>query len=151
MNDAIREATKNFTTAQLADLASWAHIEGRNRDPQVIAERKIQEEFWRKREEEGKVKEEHNAKVYRVLQKLLKPGTKLKMRGCKDGSGIREFIKWDENDNLVCWQIVRRRVFTKGAVSFTEEKTNQVTTHMPDKVSRIFQDNKDIPIKNFVK
>jgi hypothetical protein len=156
MNPAIIAATKDFTAVQLADLASWCHIESRNRDPKVIEERRIQEEFWKQREAEAAVKDKENKKILKVLQQVVTPGTMLKMRGCKDGNGIREFIRW-ENDYLVCWQILRRRVWrgkpdgTGGSFVYQDTKSNQVTTHMPDKVARIFVGGKDLPIKNFVK
>lgn len=109
---------------QLEELAGWC----KNRAAEVGWER-IQRESaerdarWKREREEKEAKEK--ALVIK-LKKVVKPGTRLKMKGCRDSEGIREFINWDHNNSLVCWQLYRG------------ERTNQVTTHMPDKVQKVF-------------
>ncbi len=155
MNPAIISLTKDFTTRQFSELASWAHSEGRKRDPEVIAESARLEAIWKERDAAAKVKEKEVNRITKILKALLKPGMRLKMKGCKDGQGIREFIEWDENDNLVCWQLRQTRRLKNGMApqlgyTVNIEKTNQVTTHMPDKVTRILVDGKAQPIKSFI-
>jgi hypothetical protein len=78
------------------------------------------------------------------------------MSGCRDGKGIREFIRWDSNDNLICWQIRLCHQWVKtgmggcGEYRTVETKTNQVTTHMPDKISWINLYGKEITIRKFL-
>ena len=129
----------NLSTAELTSLRHDIDAELANRDPAVIAQReaakKWQEEYAQRRKE----KQARNEKAKEVLMRYIQPGTMLKMTGCKDGAGLREFIRWD-GDNLVCWQIANRRQWKKTGMgseghyvnSYTN--TNIVTTHMPDKV-----------------
>lgn len=141
--DAIIQAVEQLTFAELTKLIVVVQNEIHKKDPRIIAQRKQQEEWDAERERVDAIKEAYSEKVETYLRGVLKPGMKLKMKGCKDGKGIREFIKWDDNDNLVCWQIVLKRQYNQtgrregGIFSITETKTNQVTTHMADKVQMI--------------
>ena len=138
---------KALTDDQLCALQASIQVELNDRDPHIIAQRKQMQDYWTERERKGKLQELYINHLLRGLKPILKPGMRLKMTGCKDGKGIREFIKFDENDNLVCWQIkVGRRAGGFGYVDF-EENTYQVTTHMPDKVSWVLVDGKKVAAK----
>lgn len=141
----ITNQLRNFAHDELLTLANWCQAE---------ADRKVSE-IQQKEAENGQAKREleqadRDAKTNRLvtaLKKVLKPGVTLKMKGCKDGAGIREFIRWDNSNNLVCWQIRRRRL-PRG---WEDTKTNQVTTHMPDKVQEIYVDGTALQIKSILK
>jgi len=105
----ITDQLREFAHDELITLANWCQSEAVKRDPARIAEQKAMAVWREKRDREAEAKDLHYQKVLTALIKLLKPGMMLKMKGCKDGVGIREFIRWDDNDNLVCWQILRRR------------------------------------------
>jgi hypothetical protein len=51
---------------------------------------------------------------------------------------MREFIRWDDQNNLVCRKIDRG------------ERTNYVTTHFPDKVTKVFMNKKIFPIRSLL-
>ena len=150
MSEALQEAAHD----ELQALAEWCRSEAVKRDPVRLKE---QEEAAKRiaayRQEQAEKADKLN-RIVAGLKTFLKPGMKLKMRGCKDGSGIREFIKWD-GDYLVCWQISRQRRYIQegmGGRWVTEEtKTNQVTTHMADKVARIFVDGTGLQVKSILK
>ena len=156
MNANLLSLLKLLTREELLEVEEWSRNKAHDLDPEVISDRAQQAAYWAEREREGKIKEAHNKKVLKVLKKVLVPGTVLKMNGCKDGTGLREFIRWDEHDNLVCWQIQRSRQWKKtgmgdkGEFIYVETKTNQVTTHMPDKVARVVIDCYSTPIKNLL-
>jgi hypothetical protein len=95
---------------------------------------------WKREREEAEAEEKA---LVAKLQKVIKPGTRLKMKGCKDGHGLREFIEWEGN-NLVCWQISRSVV--GGCLNVTRNKI--VTTHMPDKVQEIYVDGTALKVKS---
>jgi hypothetical protein len=144
----ITDQLRDWTHDELVSLANWCQSESRQRDPAVIAEQKRQAAFWVERDKLAKEKEAHNEKVEASLRKLLKPGMRLKMKGCKDGRGLREFIRWD-GSNLVCWQILRHRAWD--SKTWREEKTNQVTTHMPDKVQELYIDGTAMKVRSILK
>lgn len=150
MNDAIKELTKDYTTLQLRQLADWAGMESRERDPVRIAERQAAYIAASTSKALQDRKDAENRTLVVKLKAFLKPGMKLKMKGCKDGSGIRQFIEWNKSDSLVCWQIKLQRQRIANGYFRSEERTNQVTTHMPDKVTQIFVDGRPVPIKNFI-
>ena len=148
----ITDQLNNFSHVELLTLADWCKAESSRRDPVKIAlDKQLAESFAKYQAEQDRKNAEERAWVVK-LKAFIKPGMKLKMMGCKDGLGLREFIKW-ENDQLVCWQIKRvRRGWQSAGTSVVEEiNTNFVTTHMANKVSRIFVDGTGIQVKNIIK
>lgn len=143
---------KKYEVSELNALLIEIQLEIADRDPKRIAE-EARHKAW-----QAEVDRKHaelvaySNRVLATLKKILKPGDTLKMKGCKDGSGIREFIEFDKNDSLVCWQIAIRRQWVKtgmgdkGYFDTTKTKTNCVTTHMPDKVMRV----NGIPIRELL-
>jgi hypothetical protein len=125
-------------------------------DPVRIAQ---QNEYAARRAElyrQDQIKKDNVSRIANYLKNelKLKEGTVLKMRGCKDGFGLREFIRWDEHGNLVCWQLLsNRNRLNKHHQLFSPnyDRSNQVTTHMPDKVSGIVIDGVLTPIKSLIK
>ena len=118
------------------------------RNPETIAYNTKMAAVWAARAQDAAIAEAHNKKVTECLRKVIKPGMRLKMKGCKDRAGFREFIKFDENDNLVCWQILPRITWPTNVV--VEQKTNQVTIHMPNKVSWVRINNVQVPISKLI-
>ena len=153
--DHILQTLEQLSFAELTALEPQFQAIKNKKDPVLIAKNAERERFWKECAERGKAKAKHCGTVRIALAKLLKPGMLLKMKGCKDGRGLREFIKWDNNDNLVCWQISHRvwsEVIGGGKVvrRETTEKTNQVTTHMADKVSWVLIDNVQVPVNKLI-
>ena len=150
----ITDQLREFAHDELITLANWCQSEAVKRDPARIAEQKALDAFWAERNRKEAEKNVQYQKVLKALIKMLKPGMRLKMKGCKDGKGIREFIRWDDNDNLVCWQIIRRTSYTGGnryKPVVEQFNTNIVTTHMPDKVQEIYVDGTGLKIKSINK
>jgi len=146
----ITDQLRDFAHDELLILAKWCQSEATKKDPVKLAYEKQMQESMAKYQAEQDRKNAENRVLIVKLKRFLKPGMTLKMRGCKDGQGIREFISWDTNDNLVCWQIkvVRQRV--ANGYSRSEERTNQVTTHMANKVSRIFVNGTALQVKSIL-
>lgn len=141
---------KALSVDQLKELATVVNNELHAKNPENIARQKQEQKWAVERMIKNTIKRTVNERMRDNLKKILVPGTRLKMKGCKDGHGLREFIKWDENGNLVCWQIVRRRRFVgrpSGGILTDNEATNVVTTHMPDKVSKVFTSNGEVTAK----
>jgi hypothetical protein len=136
---------ESLSREELVEVGEWCAIRAKNLDPVLIAERKKMSEYWDARKRQGEIKEAHDKKVLAALKPLLVPGMRLKMRGCKDGKGYREFIRWDERDNLVCWQL-QKNFSVRGEIT----RTNQVTTHYPDKVMYVNINGVDTPIKKLL-
>lgn len=149
--DILRIASRD----ELHEIQSWIATELNNRDPSVIAERKRIEDFEAARKLLETLTTVRSLKILTALERALKPGMRLKMNGCKDGLGLREFIKWDKG-NIVCWQIRRTRKWNQtgrrenGIFTYVEEKTNQVTTHMANKVARVYIDEYPMTIKELL-
>lgn len=147
----ITNQLRDFAHDELLTLAKWCQSEATKKDPVKLAyEKALAESMVKYQAEQDRKNAEERALVVK-LKRFLKPGMKLKMRGCKDGLGLREFIKWDQNDNLVCWQLQVTRQRVANGYSRFEERTNQVTTHMANKVSRIFVDGTGIQVKSILK
>ena len=108
------------------------------KNPEILAENKRRAEIEAERQAEEAKRDAYEKKVITALSQQLKPGTMLKMKGCRDRSGIREFTHWGEDGTLICWQI------KKGV------RSNQVTTHMPDKVVSVLIDGKAVPIRKLL-
>ena len=136
---------KNLSFNELTDLLREAEQVAREKNPTNIALAKRQEAMLAARQLDDELREVKMKRIISRLKSFLKPGMKLKMKGCKDGKGLREFIKWDDNDNLVCWQITLKRQYNQTgrreggvfSITETETKTHQVTTHMANKVQMI--------------
>jgi len=136
--------------SQLNELSQWCRNEAENlRWKESLAEQAAREAQWKREREEAEAKE--NALVEK-LQKVVKPGVRLKMKGCKDGLGLREFIRWD-GSSLVCWQLKRQVTWARDYKSKKVEEinTNIVTTHMPDKVQEIYVDGTAMKVRSILK
>lgn len=148
----ITDQLRGATHDKLLVLADWCRSEATKRDPSRLKELADLAK-WQEQRRLKLIEEENNAnRLVASLKAFLKPGMKLKMRGCKDGTGIREFIKWDGN-SLVCWQIIRRRSFVAGnprAPRVEEFNTNQVTTHMANKVQEIYVNGTGLCVKSIL-
>jgi len=143
---------KTMDEADLRTLHAAIQIELNNRDPRIIAQRKQMAAIQAEDEKENQLHEEKMERIVRYLKAVVKPGMRLKMKGCKDGKGLREFIKWGENDNLVCWQIFVSRRWSPSSNKFShsETNTNAVTTHMADKVQMVQLHDQLIPISKLI-
>jgi len=123
------------------------------KNPETIERDRKMNDYWAARKKEQEYRDNALDLAYQSLKRVLIPGTRLKMRGCKDGQGLREFIRWD-GQNLVCWQIKYRRSWDRVAKRWDEEfvNTNIVTTHMPDKVSGVYGriSGQLVPMKNIL-
>lgn len=149
----ITDQLRDVTHDKLLELANWCQSEATKRDPVKIAFEKALSESFSKYQAEQDQKEAEEARLVAELKKILKTGVRLKMKGCKDRCGLREFIRWN-GDNLVCWQIIRKQRYVGGDSKnvVTEEfNTNQVTTHMADKVQEIYIDGTSLKIKSILK
>ena len=137
---------------ELRDLSSWCLVEANKKDPKRLSEEAEENARIDKLKREQEKKDANTAKILVALRAIVRPGTLLKMRGCKDGQGLREFIKW-EGENLVCWQILRRRRLSENyrVIGYEDTKTNQVTVHMPDKVREVIIDGAVVGIKSILK
>jgi hypothetical protein len=130
----------NLSFTQLKELLSAVEKMVQKKDPANIAREAAEKKYDAERTRMYVIRETRQDKILKFLKTTLVPGQRLKMSGCKDGKGIREFIKWDENNNLVCWQIAITDQWMKagfgdmGKYVRREVNTNTVTTHMPDKV-----------------
>lgn len=143
---------KNLSFNELTDLLREAEQVAREKNPDNIRLAKRQAEEWAKQKREDELHEQKILRIVCRLKSFLKPGMLLKMKGCKDGKGLREFIKWDSHDNLVCWQISISRQWSPKADKFLsrEVNTNVVTTHMADKVQMIQLHDQLIPLNKLI-
>jgi len=126
MKPEIFNEVEDLSYAELTELLAVVQGWLWKKNPTYIAQQSQYAAITEKRRQEALDREAHMVLVVGALQGNLEPGMILKMKGCKDGSGIREFIRWQDN-NLVCWQIKRGGV-----------RTNQVTVHMADKVTQVW-------------
>jgi hypothetical protein len=150
------EFIKSLPYEELQLLSALVNGELHQKNPETIAENKRLGEYFTEQMRKEAAQEILCKKVIAALKNILKPGMRLKMIGCKDGRGIREFIRWDD-DNLVCWQLRCYRQWHRksidpedGEYRDMETKTNQVTTHMPDKVSWVMIDGKQVPVRKLL-
>jgi hypothetical protein len=152
LNIKLLDQLRDLAHDELLNLANWCQSEATKKDPVKLAyEKQLQESMTKYQAEQDRKNAEEQALVVK-LKAFIKPVMRLKMKGCKDGAGLREFIRWDGN-NLVCWQIKRiRRGWSSAGTSKVEEiNTNFVTTHMADKVQRIFVDGTGLQVKSILK
>ena len=139
----IVELVRGLNYESLKALLPIVQSELDRKNPENIQRQREEEKFWAKYREKRAEKDNALNLAHQSLKRVLIPGTRLKMRGCKDGQGLREFIRWD-GQNLVCWQIIVRRRWryigmgNVGEYVIGYENTNTVTTHMPDKVSGVY-------------
>jgi hypothetical protein len=149
-SDTVAEAMRLLTAEQLRDLAKWCDSRATDleweKHCKEVTERDAQ---WKREREEAEAAEKA---LVAKLSAVIKPGTRLKMKGCKDRLGLREFIRWD-GSNLVCWQIRRQLIYSRDfkTQKVEEFNTNQVTTHMPDKVQEIYVDGTALKVKSILK
>lgn len=123
-----------------------------------LAEKRRQSEIRSK--EEAKKKSNLLPKIERWLDNNARVGMRFKMKGCKDGSGIRELLTVDFKNRgthdqltLECRQVFpeNRRWQGVGRVFKTiPERLGQVTQHMSDKVVNVQINGLWIPVKNLV-
>lgn len=146
----ITDQLVDSTYAELLDLAVWCQSAANRKDPVRLREEAAHEAWLEDRRKAQEEKQAEDDRILIALKTTLKPGMKLKMKGCKDGSGIREFIRFD-GGNLVCWQIKVQRQRIANGYYRSEERTNQVTTHMADKVQEIYVDGTGLKIKSILK
>lgn len=145
-----RAYIKSLSFEELKELSAVVNGELYLKNPENIAQREREDKFYAAQRAKNAEKKRINDHMCKELKKILVPGMRLRMKGCKDGAGLREFIRWD-NDHLVCWKIFVRRQWVKtgmgdaGHYDTFKTKTNFVTTHMPDKVMMVFTPTGDIP------
>jgi len=153
LNIKLLDQLRDLAHDELLNLAKWCQSEATKKDPVKLAYEKAMAESMAKYQAEQNRKDAEERALVVRLKAFIKPGMKLKMQGCKDGMGLREFISWDTNDNLVCWQLqrVRRLDANYRLIGWEETKTNQVTTHMANKVQRIFVDGTALQVKSILK
>lgn len=147
----IVELIRRLDYENLKTLLPIVQAELDRKNPETIERDRRMNAFWAEQKRKNEEKEKARELSYQTLKRVLAPGMLLKMKGCKDGKGLREFIRWD-GENLVCWQIVVRRSWVNGAGAMQRVNTNIVTTHMADKVSAIFGNtsNQLIPMKKIL-
>jgi hypothetical protein len=141
---------KNLSYEELKELLSVVNNELSAKNPDTIEANRRMAEYYAERKRMEAIRVKHTKQVVPALKKVLVAGTRLKMNGCKDGAGIREFIRWHD-DTLVCWQISRRTIINRARLAETiERNTNVVTTHMPDKVARVWMGGREWTIKQLL-
>lgn len=148
--DHIKQLLEQLSFSELQKILRIASDLAHAKNPETIEYNKKMIAIRAERDRTAAVENARNAAILEKLRLALKPGMRLKMKGCKDRVGFREFIKFDENDNLVCWQILRRRTWNDKVAVYDVARSNQVTTHMPNKVSWVLIDNVQVPIKNLI-
>lgn len=121
----------------LKELLPIVQAELDRKNPENIERDRKMNEYWKQREQEAKEHKKFVDNLIATLKPQLKPGMLLKMRGCKDGTGLREFIRWD-GENLVCWQIKQIPHRGPNGMEIRLENANIVTTHMADKVAGVY-------------
>lgn len=140
----------DLSYADVNQLAAWCREAVAYDSPR----HKTEQDRWRKQAEAAEAKRRAQAapKAAKEAAKLrwlldnLKEGNILKMVGCRDGHGYREFIRWTPNNNLVCWQMEAERSRGNYKVFVPASRGILVTTHMADKVSKIQLNGKFVPI-----
>lgn len=139
--------------SEVVELINWLKAYSDRVDPVKIAEAARMDFNQRQWVEKRRLAETLNDALVAKLKRVITPGMRLKMKGCKDGNGIREFIRW-EKDNLVCWQLKNTYEFdhSTGKTEKIWKNTNQVTTHMADKVAKLYighGGNSPVSVKSF--
>jgi asparagine synthetase B (glutamine-hydrolysing) len=133
-----RAYIKSLSFEELKELAAVVNNELYLKNPENIAQREREDKFYAAQRAKDAEKKRINELMHARLKKILTPGMRLKLKGCKDGAGLREFIRWD-GEHLVCWKIRRRHIIGADRKAMVkDENTNIVTTHMPDKVVKVF-------------
>lgn len=123
---------QSLSYSELCALVKSARRERDNKNPELIALRELQAKHDRERDmKEVKLEQERKAAEER-LRAIVRPGDFLRVRGCRDGQGVREFIGWDNENRLVCWKIEFRKDWKTRTAQHT--RTNFTTTHYADKV-----------------
>ncbi len=134
----IVELIRRLDYENLKTILPIVQAELDRKNPETIERDRKMNEYWKQREQEAKEHEKLVANLISTLKPLLKPGVWLKMRGCKDGLGVREFVRWD-GKNIVCWQIEKHALgYVNKRWEYEWRRGNIVTTHMADKVAGIY-------------
>lgn len=84
-------------------------------------------------------------KIKEYLVNNLKEGAIIKVKGARDGKGLRQFLSFCDN-GIECRQISIQKMLT-GAVI---ESLGQITQHMFDKVTHVKKDGKFIKIRDLI-
>ncbi len=115
---------------------------------------KQQEIEWKKREQVRAIKKKEFEKttlpkIEKYIIENLKEGDIIKVKGARDGKGIRQFLKL-VNNKLECRQILTHR-----SVGYKTEgygvKLGQITEHQIDKVTHIKINNEFVRITDLIK
>jgi hypothetical protein len=139
----IISAVRGLDHETLKTLLPIVQAELDRKNPENIERDRRMNAFWAEQKRKNDARESERAALVGVFKAKLVPGMLLKMRGCRDGGGLREFIKWD-GDKVVCWQVVSRRWWKatgrgdSGSYVTTFENTHQATTHMVDKIAGVY-------------
>lgn len=128
-----------------------------------IKQSEVQQRIWDRysvrrraddaRQEAAKLDWENNwePRLKTWVETHLKPGDRLKMKGCKDGEGIREFIRIDTSYGayrIRCLQILRTKRRMPGDVGWTiVEEEGQNTLHLIDKLTHVEIGGKWVKVK----
>lgn len=130
-------------------------LQRRNNDwyssPEYNAELKREAEVRKDRQKKEQAKKQSNAAW---AMKHLKPGMFIKVRGTKDGKGLREVMTVDKGREMI---VCRKWIFSPGHYSFTTKSfrkderatqwsdkvwarpDNQITEHQMDKITGVFE------------
>lgn len=150
----IVSAVRGLDYENLKTLLPIVQAELDRKNPENIERDRRMNAFFAEQKRKNEEKEKNRDLFYQSLKRVLAPGMLIKMKGCKDGQGLREFIRWD-GEYLVCWQIKMQRQRQGGGRGnyITQQiNTNVVTTHMADKVSGVYGKTSKqlIPIKQIL-
>lgn len=148
--DHIKQLLEELSFTELQKVLRIASDLAHAKNPETIEYNKKMIAIRAERDRNAAVENARNDAILEKLRLVLKPGMRLKMKGCKDGVGLREFIEFGKNNHLVCWQLLRRRTWNGKVAVYDVARSNQVTTHMPNKVSWVLIDNVQVPIKNLI-
>ena len=131
-------------------VADWCVRRYRELDPIELERLEAGRKAMLEHERKCKIAEDKMKLIVKKLREVIKPGMILKMKGCKDGFGLRKFIQWDDKGNLICWQLRKQVIKKPGHFSSVTVKTNQITQHMPDKVTKMWIDGKEVSLKSIL-
>lgn len=91
-----------------------------------------------------------------LLKNLIPSQSIIKVKGARDGSGIRLFFGfYSNNDILECRQIFRNKKYFRNTRTGEDdykihESYGQITNHMIDKVTHIEVNGKFVPLKELI-
>jgi hypothetical protein len=164
-----------FHSASVVDLGELTYDTALELQEFIERQTKYGEgELWKAKDEQDKIerkkREESDAKR-KELERVFLPklekwliqkatvGTRFKMKGCRDGDGIRELISRPNADregyriSLECRQVFPSRKQWNGVgrpLTTIKESYGQITQHMSDKVTAVLVDGQWVPIRQVV-